>query len=194
MEDEGVGSDDERPPTRAAPAESPARESLRPASKKKKPNQQLMIRAMFHAMEYAKAEGLTECSLFFVSDDRLEGFFGTGRVMECSRNFDLLEFEEERTLASRCPSWALRHWRRGEGPTGEALGEDPEEPTDARRPLNRRWRGGAPMARGGGVGGGGAQRARGARAVRTRFRGDKLPVWASPRSENRVFFLPSACR
>ena len=39
MEDEGVGSDDERPPTRAAPAESPARESLRPASKKKKPNQ-----------------------------------------------------------------------------------------------------------------------------------------------------------
>ena len=39
MEDEGVGSDDERPPTRAAPAESPARESLRPASKKKKLNQ-----------------------------------------------------------------------------------------------------------------------------------------------------------
>ena len=67
MEDEGVGSDDERPPTRAAPAESPARESLRPASKKKKPNQQLMIRAMFHAVAYAKAEGLTEyapCSLY----------------------------------------------------------------------------------------------------------------------------------
>ena len=34
-----MGSDDERPPTRAAPAESPARESLRPASKKKKLNQ-----------------------------------------------------------------------------------------------------------------------------------------------------------
>ena len=61
MEDEGVGSDDERPPTRAAPAESPARESLRPASKKKKLNQQLMIRVMFHAVAYAKAEGLTEC-------------------------------------------------------------------------------------------------------------------------------------
>jgi hypothetical protein len=103
MEDEGVGSDDERPPTtRAAPAESPARESLRPASKKKKPNQQLMIRSMFHAVAYAKAEGLTECFLFFVSDDRLEGFFGMGRVMECGRNFDLLEFEES-TLASRCP-------------------------------------------------------------------------------------------
>ena len=39
MEDEGVGSDDERPRTRAAAAESPARESLRPASKKKKLNQ-----------------------------------------------------------------------------------------------------------------------------------------------------------
>ena len=94
MEDEGVGSDDERPPTRAAPAESPARESLRPASKKKKPNQQLMIRSMFHAVAYAKAEGLTECFLFFVSDDRLEGFFGMGRVMECGRNFDLLDLLE----------------------------------------------------------------------------------------------------
>ena len=57
-------------------------------------NTQLMIRAMFHAVAYAKAEGLTECFLFFVSDDRLEGFFGMGRVMECGRNFDLLEFEE----------------------------------------------------------------------------------------------------
>ena len=53
-----------------------------------------MIRAMFHAVAYAKAEGLTECFLFFVSDDRLEGFFGMGRVMECGRNFDLLELEE----------------------------------------------------------------------------------------------------
>ena len=32
------------------------------------------------------------CFLFFVSDDRLEGFFGMCRVMECGRNFDLLEF------------------------------------------------------------------------------------------------------
>ena len=30
--------------------------------------------------------------------------------------------------------------------------------------------------------------ARGARAVRARLRGEKLPIWASPRSENRVFF------
>jgi len=44
------------------------------------------------------------------------------------------------------------------------------------------------MTRGGGVGGGGAQRARGARAVRARLRGEKLPIWASPRSENRVLF------
>jgi hypothetical protein len=44
------------------------------------------------------------------------------------------------------------------------------------------------MTRGGGVGGGGAQRARGARAVRARLRGEKLPILASPRSENRVFF------
>jgi hypothetical protein len=103
MEDEGVGSDDERPPTtRAAPAESPARESLRPASKKKKPNQQLMIRSMFHAVAYAKAEGLTECFLFFVSDDRLEGFFGMGRGMECGRNFDLLEFEARVVHMSCC--------------------------------------------------------------------------------------------
>ena len=36
MEDEGAGSDDGRPPTRPAPAESPARETFRPASKKAK--------------------------------------------------------------------------------------------------------------------------------------------------------------
>ena len=29
-----------------------------------------------------------------ISEGRLEGFFGMGRVMECGRNFDLLEFEE----------------------------------------------------------------------------------------------------
>ena len=45
MEDEGAGSDDGCPPTRRpAPAESPARETLRPASKnakgkKKKPSE-----------------------------------------------------------------------------------------------------------------------------------------------------------
>ena len=44
------------------------------------------------------------------------------------------------------------------------------------------------MARGGGVGGGDAQRAHGACAVRARLRGEKLPIWASPRSEHRVFF------
>ena len=38
------------------------------------------------------------------------------------------------------------------------------------------------------------KRAHGACAVRARLRGEKLPIWASPRSENRVFFLPSACR
>ena len=34
------------------------------------------------------------------TDDRLEGFFGMGRVMGCGRNFDALEFEER----ARCVS------------------------------------------------------------------------------------------
>ena len=33
-----------------------------------------------------------------------------------------------------------------------------------------------------------------ARGTRVRLRGEKLPIWASPRSENRDLFLPSACR
>ena len=55
-------------------------------------NTQLMIRALFHAVAFAKAEGITELFLFFISDDRLENFFGMQRVLECGRNFDLFEF------------------------------------------------------------------------------------------------------
>ena len=55
-------------------------------------NTQLMIRAFFHAVAFAKSQGITELFLFFVSDDRLENMFGMQRVLECGRNFDLLEF------------------------------------------------------------------------------------------------------
>ena len=57
-------------------------------------NTQLMCRAKLFAAAYAKAEDITECFSFFVSDDRLEGFFGMGRVAGCGRNFDALEFEQ----------------------------------------------------------------------------------------------------
>ena len=30
--------------------------------------------------------------MFFISDDRLENFFGMQRALECGRNFDLFEF------------------------------------------------------------------------------------------------------
>ena len=51
-----------------------------------------MIRALFHAVAFAKSEGIAELFLFFISDDRLENFFGMQRVLECGRNFDLFEF------------------------------------------------------------------------------------------------------
>ena len=53
-----------------------------------------MCRAKFHAVAFAKAEGFLECFAFFVSDDRLEGFFGMARVVGSGRNFDALEFGE----------------------------------------------------------------------------------------------------
>ena len=64
-----------------------------------------MCHGKFHAVAFAKAEGFTEVFLFFVNDDRLEGFFGMLRVMECGRNVDLLEFEERASRLMRVDNY-----------------------------------------------------------------------------------------
>ena len=60
-----------------------------------------MCHGKFHAVAFAKAEGFTEVFLFFVNDDRREGFFGMLRVIECGRNDNLLEFEERASRLMR---------------------------------------------------------------------------------------------